>query len=172
MTEDNRPYSTTARGVALVAIGLVFGALVFEGARRYQVRPEILNYLDCSDVVEVQQEHTTRVDCAHSETLRSCGAVKKGDRVDLKESGCVLFSGEMNAGLRLLHNIPLDLNRATAEDLALLDGLGPKMALRIVEYREQHGAFATIEDLAGVRGIGEMSVVKWRPYLTIGDLLP
>ena len=48
---------------------------------------------------------------------------------------------------------PLDLNRATAIELRVLPGIGAVLAARIVEARERDGPFASLEDLARVRGI-------------------
>ena len=49
----------------------------------------------------------------------------------------------------------IDLNSAAAEELALLPGIGPSLALRIIEYRETYGPFSRLEDLLDVSGIGE-----------------
>ncbi|GAA3286133.1 ComEA family DNA-binding protein [Nesterenkonia halobia] len=49
---------------------------------------------------------------------------------------------------------PIDLNRADAETLQGLTGIGPALAERILEHRETAGPFESLEDLAGVRGIG------------------
>ena len=51
--------------------------------------------------------------------------------------------------------VPLDLNTATAEELAGLPGIGTELAARIVAYREANGAFGTVEELLEVSGIGE-----------------
>ena len=50
---------------------------------------------------------------------------------------------------------PLHLNRATAEELAELPGIGPELARRIAAYREEHGPFETVEELMEVSGIGQ-----------------
>lgn len=49
----------------------------------------------------------------------------------------------------------LDLNRATAEELDELKGIGPSKAQAIVEDRERNGFFASVKDLLRVKGIGE-----------------
>jgi competence protein ComEA len=49
---------------------------------------------------------------------------------------------------------PIDLNAATAEQLDSLPGVGPATAAAIVDHRELHGPFASVDDLADVRGIG------------------
>jgi len=62
----------------------------------------------------------------------------------------------------------IDLNRATAEELQDLPGIGASLALRIVEYRKENGPFQRIEDLMNVRGIGEKNFVKIRDRITVG----
>jgi competence protein ComEA len=49
---------------------------------------------------------------------------------------------------------PLDLNSATLEQLEALPGIGPVTAQKILDYRQQHGAFRSVEELQGVPGIG------------------
>ena len=63
---------------------------------------------------------------------------------------------------------PIDLNRATAQDLTQLPGVGEAIAKRIVDFREQHGPFRRVEDLMKVKGIGEKSLEKIRPYVRVG----
>lgn len=61
----------------------------------------------------------------------------------------------------------LDINRASAEDLQKLPGIGPKLAEQIVAYRRKHGPFRRVEDLLAIRGLG---IKKWkaiRPYLRV-----
>ncbi len=63
---------------------------------------------------------------------------------------------------------PIDLNRATAQDLIQLPGVGEAIAKRIVDFREEHGPFNRVEDLMKVKGIGEKSLEKIRPYVRVG----
>jgi competence protein ComEA len=50
---------------------------------------------------------------------------------------------------------PVDLNTATVADLDALPGIGPVLAQRIVDWRTEHGRFASVEQLREVTGIGE-----------------
>lgn len=50
---------------------------------------------------------------------------------------------------------PISLSTATAEQLDTLDGIGPTLAGRIVQYREAHGGFRSVQELRQVDGIGD-----------------
>jgi len=66
-------------------------------------------------------------------------------------------------------NERIDLNAATAGELMLLPGIGPTTAQRIVEYRQKHGAFASVDDLNHVERIGDVTVERLRPYVTVSQ---
>ncbi len=66
----------------------------------------------------------------------------------------------------------VNLNTATAEQLDSLPGVGPKVAARIIEYRQKNGPFKKIEDLMNVRGIGEKNFLKIKDRLTVGSGKP
>jgi len=63
--------------------------------------------------------------------------------------------------------VPLNLNTATAAQLEALPGVGPALAQRIVDYRQQSGGFKKIEELMNVRGIGEASFLKLKALVTV-----
>ena len=63
----------------------------------------------------------------------------------------------------------VNLNTATAEQLTALPGVGPKLATRIVEHRQQQGAFKSIQELMTVKGIGEKNFQKIQAYLTVSE---
>jgi len=62
----------------------------------------------------------------------------------------------------------LDLNRAGAADLDRLPGIGPTLARRIVDHREAHGPFRSVDELRAVRGIGPALLGRLRPRLRLG----
>ena len=59
----------------------------------------------------------------------------------------------------------LNINTASAEELQTLPNIGAQMAQRIVDYREQYGEFASVEDLQKVKGIGAKTLEKLRPFV-------
>ena len=61
----------------------------------------------------------------------------------------------------------VNLNTATATDLAKLPGIGPAVAARILEYRQKNGGFKKIEELMNVKGIGEKMFLKLKPLVTV-----
>lgn len=61
--------------------------------------------------------------------------------------------------------LSLDLNTATEQELEQLDGVGPAIAANIVAYREQHGGFASVEELDEVSGIGDAKLAAIRAQL-------
>ncbi len=76
------------------------------------------------------------------------------------DTSVALSSGSGAAGL-------VDVNRADASALETLPGIGPVLAERIVEWRNDRGAFATVDDLRQVSGIGPALLEKLRPRVTV-----
>lgn len=65
---------------------------------------------------------------------------------------------------------PVNINTATAKQLDHeLIGVGPAIAQRIVDYREQHGAFSAGSELVAVKGIGERTLAKNAENIRIAD---
>lgn len=63
---------------------------------------------------------------------------------------------------------PLDLNRATADQLEALPGIGAVKAAAIVAVRDAQGGFQSMEELEAVHGIGPALVEKLRPLVVLG----
>lgn len=61
----------------------------------------------------------------------------------------------------------VNINTADTESLMLLPRVGPSVAQRIVEFREQNGKFKSVEELMLVRGVGEKTFALLEPYVTI-----
>jgi len=66
---------------------------------------------------------------------------------------------------------PVDINRASAAELASLPGIGASKAQAIVEHRAAE-PFESVEDLKKVKGIGEHTFETLRPSITVGGGAP
>ena len=80
-----------------------------------------------------------------------------------------LQRGLMSAAARLALDLPLDVNRSEAEDLALVPGIGKSAAAAIVLLRKERRGFSSLEELRAVPGIKEKKLAKIKPYLSVGS---
>jgi competence ComEA-like helix-hairpin-helix protein len=173
MVDDDKPgaRATIARGLALVAVLAVLltaGMAITLPWHDGRLPPEPA----CLRPIEVIVGMQSRLGCSLEPVLKSCGALEAGDRVYIHDCGCERLAGGMNGAIRLLVGLPLDLNRAEASELELLDGVGPRLAAAIISDREAHGPFPSLEALDRVPGIGPVTVDKLRPFLSAAAPLP
>jgi competence ComEA-like helix-hairpin-helix protein len=61
----------------------------------------------------------------------------------------------------------LSVNEADATALATLPGVGPQLASRIVAFRQSRGELASVDELLEVRGVGNQTLARIRPYLQV-----
>lgn len=107
--------------------------------------------------------------------LRRAEQAAAGGLVALSLTAIVLWClAQRRLGQRLIdldqaapHPVPLqvDLNEAPWPELALLPGIGPQLARRIVADRQVRGPFRDVEDLRRVKGIGPVTLERIRPYV-------
>ena len=79
----------------------------------------------------------------------------------------ILFTLLICFSLPLLAADPVNINTADKESLMNVKGIGEKKAEAIIDYREQNGPFKSIDDLAGVQGIGQATIDNNRDNLTV-----
>ena len=65
------------------------------------------------------------------------------------------------------NNQKININLASQTELELLPGIGPSMALKIIEYRNKNGKFKNIEDLKNIPGIGDAKFKQVENEITI-----
>lgn len=93
--------------------------------------------------------------------------VPDGALLSISSAG-VITVGEMGAATRLALGLRLDLNRASAEDLLLVPGIGERMAAQIINLRLERGGFGDIADLLALPGIKEKRLKNLAGYLMVG----
>ena len=108
-----------------------------------------------------------------ADAIEAAGGLRPGALVDRINLAAPLRSGDQivvpgpGALVESSESGPLALNRASANDLEGLPGVGPVLAERIVAYREQNGPFTEVEDLLQVGGIGEAKLASIRDLVRI-----
>lgn len=61
----------------------------------------------------------------------------------------------------------ININKATEKEFETLPGIGPSLASKIIEYRNQNGKFGSIEDIKNVNGIGDSKYEKIKDLITV-----
>ena len=92
-----------------------------------------------------------------------------GSATAVSPSSVALLSDQPStaAAPKRFHQSSLDVNRATEQDFDALPGIGPKLAERIVEYRQSVGTFRSLDELRAVKGIGNKKFERIRPLVRV-----
>lgn len=88
----------------------------------------------------------------------------------VKQLGKVIFVLSSLIFTATVFAAPVNINTADAKTLAEnINGIGPKKAQAIVEYRQSKGPFKAVEELTNVKGIGEKIIAKNKSDLLLSD---
>jgi len=87
--------------------------------------------------------------------------VSDGQQVVVPQRGAAVAAGA-GGGAASASTGPVSLSSATAEQLDALPGVGPVTAEKIVAYRQQHGAFRSVDELDAISGIGPSRIADLR----------
>jgi|GEM_PF-1005570 len=93
--------------------------------------------------------------------------LSKAHRVDQKDVPVMDRTVEIQVEGAEFNHKTIILNDADRQELESLPGVGPVIAARIIEYRERHGGFNALEELIEVKGIGQQTVERLKPYLKL-----
>ena len=157
---------------AIVLVLSVF--IVIRGNTQSSAAPEIVPitlaepeiFVDVTGAVNKPGVYTLTGKSRVIDAIKAAGDSAPGADLSTIKLARVLNDGEQiyvdslvmnSAGQRVSKKTPsgpININRATARQLDALDGIGPVIAARIVEYRKINGSFLSIDDLQKVSGIG------------------
>lgn len=168
--------SNQKKALAVIAAVILLGSvvLVVQGNSTPQASPEIIPmtiaepeiFVDVTGAVNNPGVYTLTGKSRVIDAIKAAGDSAPGADLSTINLARVLNDGEQiyvdstvinSAGVRVSKKLPsgpININRATARQLDALDGIGPVIAARIVEYRKVNGSFLSVEDLQKVSGIG------------------
>jgi competence protein ComEA len=99
---------------------------------------------------------------------------KNSDPVEISTGSVLTVSsrggvsiGEMAAAKKLALGLPVDLNRISEEELALVPGIGEKTAYQIIQLRNEMDGFKNLSDLMALPGIKEKKLNSLKRYLAV-----
>jgi hypothetical protein len=164
-----------ARHLLIVGLlGACLGVATLQGrARKTSLPPR------CATRVEVVSESFDQLGCAEllPGLLSRAGrpaecdrgsppseGLRDGDRLEVS-SGCGIARSRISGPALRMLGLPIDVNRASVEDLEALPGLGPVMAARIAAARP----FRTLDELREVSGIGPLRFAALRQAAEIRE---
>ncbi|MBQ8567751.1 MAG: helix-hairpin-helix domain-containing protein [Oscillospiraceae bacterium] len=105
--------------------------------------------------------------CAYSEfSDNSEPAVPVMVEYEEEKSDYLIVSPETRTPV---NEVMIDINKAEADDLTQLDGIGSEIAEKIVAYRSENGDFSSVDGLLEVSGIGNGKLDNIRPYVYVSD---
>lgn len=102
---------------------------------------------------------------ADADNLNMAKSVKDGEKITVPFKKTATAEKRENNPEK--SNELININTATAEELQKLPRIGPSTAKKIIEYREQHGDFKTIDELKNVPRIGEKTFDKLKDMITV-----
>jgi competence protein ComEA len=114
-------------------------------------RPGVYSLTGRSRVIDAIKAAGDSAPGADLSTINLARVLNDGEQIYV-DSTVVTSSGQRVS--KKIASGPININRATLRQLDGLDGIGPVIAGRIIDYRKKNGSFLTIEDLQKVSGIG------------------
>ena len=114
-------------------------------------RPGVYSLTGRSRVIDAIKAAGDSAPGADLSTINLARVLNDGEQIYV-DSTVVNSSGQRVS--KKVASGPININRATLSQLDSLDGIGPVIAGRIIDYRKKNGSFLTIEDLQKVSGIG------------------
>src|SRR5437764_11388392 len=132
-------------------------------------RPGVYRVRSGARVADAVQQAGGLTPHAEQAGINLVARVQDGQQVIVPRKGAAVAAGgpaTPGGGAGGAASAPVSLSSASAAQLESLDGIGPTLAQRIVQYRQAHGGFRSIDELRQVQGIGEKRFEALKNSLT------
>ena len=157
----SQPASLPAANAALEAPVAAAGLTVHVSGA--VVDPGLVNVMAVARVADVIAAAGGATPDADLRALNLAAPVHDGEQITVPSSSDVPTNGSSVVD----GDGKVRINVADATQLEMLPGVGPVLAARILAYREERGAFVTVEDLLDVSGIGEQKLAVLQDFVTV-----
>jgi competence protein ComEA len=180
---DNQIKGLIAVIILLVIIPFIIFLSNFFSAYKF---PVLINQDDDALTIEIQDKDAVRgiyftpPGTTADQLLQSAGVnVKTQKNFPLKNAMRLKIdaASARRVSLTMIDNsqklalgMPIDLNRATEEDLLLIPGIGEATAKKILEFKSKKICFTKIEEMMEIKGIKEKKLAKLRLYLYVNNI--
>lgn len=148
--EKERKREETMVRCIIMAVAAFLAAIISIAA--YQVTPIHISVVNVLPSEGAGEQKTNSAAASEKQST-----VTSGDSAASEESGLQ----------EVLVEKSIDINTADREELDKLPGIGPVLADRIAQYREEYGGFDEIEELKNVQGIGEKIFEKIEAFIVV-----
>jgi competence protein ComEA len=123
-------------------------------------RPGLYRLRDGSRVADAVTRAGGPTPKAQIELVNLAARIADGEQIVVPRRGLASSSAAPSGGA--IAAGPVHLNSATLEQLDALPGVGPVTAQKILDYRQQHGAFGSVDELDAIAGIGPARLEQLR----------
>jgi competence protein ComEA len=130
-------------------------------------RPGVYELPEGSRVIDALESAGGPKRGAELSALNLAAPLADGQQVLVPRSAPASPSGGVAAEMGAAATALVNVNTATAEELETLPGIGEVLAATIVQYREEHGPFTSVDQLVDVSGIGEVTLEEIRDLVTV-----
>lgn len=121
----------------------------------------------CRNLVAIHGPRGPVVGCGDDRAFAHLPTLEHGDAISDTSPRAVLPQ-QMTDPTRLGLGLPINVNQAEAQVLALMPGISPRLAAELVAHRGTHGCFTSVQQLTCVRGLGPATLKKVGPNLFCG----